>query len=430
MKKKIKNLAATFQTVIYPLTALLAGTMFVCCAYASLGSVLALRLNQSGTPTMISGIILSLYYLGSIIASFNAPKFINKIGHIRSFAIFAAILSICVLGHGFSANRFYWVLLRLGEGYCIGGTTMCLESWINTRANNKNRGMIIAFYMLTSYLGASLGQLFLNIPDANGVMLFMVIAILFSTALIPVSLTTLPAPSISETKSMNYRKLYHISPVGFICCIASGVLVGTFYMLGAIYASNIGLDLKSVSMFMFFGVMGGMLAQFPLGKLSDLTDRRYVLIGIAVFLVILAPVVQFLVLRGGAALIVVTMLLGAGTFTLYPISVSHVNDLINDEERINASGMLILAQNIGLVAGPIVVSAGMSLVGSWFFPAAFAILPILFILFTLKMIKIKPDINYLNVTPTQMIPTAPANTFNELVQNDALHLTQTHLDNK
>lgn len=80
MMRKFKDMAVSFRTVIYPLTALLLGTMFVCCAYASLGSVLALRLNQAETPTTISGIILALYYLGSIIASFSAPKFINKVG--------------------------------------------------------------------------------------------------------------------------------------------------------------------------------------------------------------------------------------------------------------------------------------------------------------------------------------------------------------
>lgn len=417
---KFNALTASLKNVIYPLTALFMGTMFVCCAYASLGSVLAFKLNQSHTPTTISGIILALYYLGSIIASFNAPKFINKVGHIRSFAVFASLLSVLVLGHAFSANRLVWVALRLGEGFCIGSTTMCLESWINTRANNKNRGMIISVYMVTSYLGASLGQLFLNIPDKSGTFLYMIISILFSLALMPVSLTTLPAPSIQTHKSMSYRKGYAVSPVGFICCITSGILVGTFYMLGAIYASNIGLDLKNVSMFMFFGVMGGLLAQFPLGKLSDTMDRRYVLTGIACFLVILAPIVHFMVLKGGYYLIISTMLLGAGTFTLYPISVSHVNDLIPDEERINASGMLILTQNIGLVSGPILVSGGMSLFGPFFFMAAFAIIPALFILFTIKKIKIKPDINYLNVTPTQPIPTAPANTFNELAQDDTL----------
>lgn len=428
--QSIEEYLKSLRALASPLTAFFIGTIFTCTAYGLLSSYLALRLNAQGVPTNYTGIILAVYYVGYIFASLSAYKIINRVGHIRAFSAYISVLSALVLLHALSPNPVYWGILRLLEGYCLGSSMMCLESWLNTRSNNQNRGVIMSMYMITTYLGSACGQLMLNIPDPQGFIIFIVISVLYSVALVPISLTALPSPDITAHKSMSLKRLYGIAPVGVIGCIVSGVMVGSIYTLGAIYAERTGLSMKATSLFMFFTIMGGMLAQFPLGKLSDLTDRRYVLVGIAVFLVILAPVVQFLVLRGGAALVVVTMLLGAGTFTLYPISVSHVNDLIDDEERINASGMLILAQNIGLVAGPIVVSAGMSLVGSWFFPAAFAIIPILFILFTLKMIKIKPDINYLNVTPTQMIPTAPANTFNELVQNDALHPTQTHSDNK
>ena len=297
---------------------------------------------------------------------------------------------------------------------------MCLESWINTRATNSNRGTIIAVYMVTSYLGSSIGQLFLNVPDPTGMMVFVLIAMLFSCALIPVSLTALPAPAIETVKSMDFRKAYKISPVGFVACIASGILVGTFYMLGTIYATKIGLDIRSVSLFMFFGVIGGLLAQFPIGRLSDLTDRRYVLVGISVVLAVLAPLVHFMALYGGWALICSVILLGSGVFTLYPIAVSHVNDLISDDERIQASGMLILTQNIGLVIGPVAVAAGMNLFGPSFFVVSFVIIPLLFVAFTVSQIKRKPDIAYVSNTPTQMQPSAPANasTYTELASGD------------
>ena len=411
---RLQKLASSFKNYIYPLTALFIATMLVCCSYASLGSVFALKLNQMNTPTSVSGLILSMYYLGCVIASFWASKIINKVGHIRSFAVFASMISIFVLAHSFSTNRLYWAILRLLEGFCIGGTSMCLESWINTKANNKNRGSVMSVYMVTSYLGAPFGQLFLNIPDPTGMLLYIIISILFSLALMPISLTKLSAPVIEEHASMSFKKAFDISPVGFICCIASGVLVGTFYMLGTIYASEIGLSLKNVSIFMFWGVMGGMFAQIPFGKLSDKMDRRYVLIGLSGLLIIVAPLAGFLVPMGGWYLILSTILIGSGTFTLYPISVSHINDLVTDEERISASGMLILTQNLGLIMGPILVSAGMSALGPWFFLAAFALIPMCFIAFTIRHIKSKPDINYLSVTPTKPIPTAPTNAFNDL----------------
>ena len=277
---------------------------------------------------------------------------------------------------------------------------------------------MVSFYMVTSYLGAAFGQLLLSVPDSSGMLMYIIISIIFSLAMIPISLTTLSAPTIETHANMPIKRAYEVSPVGFVCCVASGVLVGTFYMLGTIYATSIGLSLKDVSLFMFWGVMGGMAAQIPFGRLSDKMDRRYVLIGISIMLIIVAPLANFLVLQGGTALIISTILIGAGTFTLYPISVSHVNDLVSEEERVSASGMLILTQNIGLVLGPILVSAGMRVFGNWFFLAAFALIPILFVLFTIRHIKKKPDINYISVTPTQPIPTAPTNEFNHLASDD------------
>lgn len=416
----IKSSLASLRAIISPLTALFLGTAFVCCGYASLSSIFAMKLNQSETPTSIAGIILAMYYLGSVLAAVSASHFINKVGHIRVFSAFASLLSALVLAHAFSPNHLYWALLRFGEGYCIGTITMCLESWINTRANNSNRGLIMAVYMITTYLGASLGQLFLIIPDPSGYMLYIMISILFSIALLPVSMTALRVPKIQNYKSMSYRKAYEASPVGFVCCITSGILIGTFYTLGTIYATDMGLAIQDVSMFMFFGVFGGLVAQYPLGKLSDRMDRRYVLTGICAVLVFLAPLIHFMINGGNASLIISTMLLGSCIFTLYPISVSHVNDLISDDERLHASGMLILAQYLGLIIGPIIVSLAMQYIGVSMFAFSFSIVSIGFVAFTFRHIRKKPDINYISNTPTTPIPVAPTQAFNELSQDDTI----------
>ena len=158
----------SLKAAVSPLSAFLTGTAFVCCGYASLNSTFALRLSQDQTPLYVSGFILALYYLGSVLASMTASRFINKVGNIRAFSAFTSLLSALVLTHVFSAEHSYWAVLRLSEGYCIGTISMCLESWLNTRANNKNRGVIMSLYMVTTYLGSSLGQLLLNIPDHTG----------------------------------------------------------------------------------------------------------------------------------------------------------------------------------------------------------------------------------------------------------------------
>ena len=109
---RLKQFTSSLKNVIYPLTALFAATMFICCSYASLGSVFALKLKQLETPTSIAGLILAMYYLGCVVASFSASGIINKVGHIRAFGAFASMLSIFVLAHSFSTDRLYWALLE------------------------------------------------------------------------------------------------------------------------------------------------------------------------------------------------------------------------------------------------------------------------------------------------------------------------------
>lgn len=416
----LKSTLISLKAIISPLSAFLVGTTLVCCGYASLNSTFGLRLNLEHTPMFLSGLILACYYMGSITASMTAYKFINKVGNIRSFSAFTSLLSALVLLHIFSQNLFIWSLLRFGEGYCIGTITLCLESWLNTRATNKNRGLIMSLYMVTTYLGSGIGQLSLNIPNPTGYLIFILLSIIFSVALIPISLTALPAPNIKIFKVMSYRKAFEISPVGFACCIVSGVLVGSFYLLGTIYASGIGLSIKDISLFMFFGVFGGLAAQIPLGKLSDITDRRHVLFYICCALGLIVPAADLMIIKGGWYLIILTMMLGACTFTLYPISVSHINDLVSDEQRVHISGLLILSQSIGLISGPIIVSAGMSLFGADFFMISFFVFPVLFISFTLNRIWKKPDIKYVNITPTAPMPTAPSHAFSDLTTPDTL----------
>lgn len=407
----------SLKTIASPLSAFFAGTGLTCCAFSLLSSILAIRMTANGLSTSETGIVLSLYYAGYILASLSAYKIVNRVGHIRTFCAFISIFSAIVPLHYFSSNPFYWSLLRLLEGYCIGTCFMCLESWLNTRSNNKNRGIIMSMYMVTTYLGSSLGQLMLNIPDRGGMIIYAFVASVFSIALVPISLTALPSPDITAHKSMPLYKLYKVSPVGTIGCFASGFLVGAFYTLGVIYARQIGLDMKYTSIFMFCGIFGGMLAQMPIGKLSDTMDRRYVMLWTSAFLFLIAPWIHLFILKSIIWLALSAILLGCGTFVMYPICVSHVNDQIEDSERVNASGMLLLLQSMGLIIGPIIIAFAMQKWGDIWFLLSYSVVSGCFILFILKQIASRP-VNYINATPTTPMPLAPTHAFNELSTDD------------
>ena len=414
-----KVVFSSLKTVVSPLSAFFAGTGLTCCAFSLLSSTLALRMTSNGIDTAQAGIVLSLYYLGYVVASLTSYRIINKVGHIRTFCAFISTFSAVVPMHYIDINPLFWGALRLFEGYCIGTCFLCLESWLNTRANNKNRGIIMSLYMLSTYLGSSLGQLLLNIPDKNGMVIYAVVAGLFSVALVPISLTALPAPDISVHKSMPLKELYHKVPVGVVGSFASGFLVGAFYTLGAIFAKNMGLSLEQTSVFMFCGIFGGMLAQLPIGRLSDKFDRRFVLMWTSGFLFLIAPWMYYLLGCGMFILAGSAILLGCGIFVMYPISVSHTNDKLEDSERTQASGKLILLQSMGLIIGPIIISAMMQFFGNICFLLSFSVVTGAVIIFTFKQIATK-DVGYVSNTPTAPQPVAPTHVFMHLSENSGM----------
>lgn len=415
MLERLKSL----EKIVSPLTAFFFGTVLTCCAYGLLSSTLALRLAENSNNTFAAGIILAMYYTGYIAASITSYHIINKVGHIRAFSTYISLFSGIVLLHFFSQNLYFWGALRFLEGYCIGSAFMCLESWLNARATNANRGMIMSLYMISSYLGASSGQLLLNIPDPSGVAIYITVSVLLSVALVPISLTALPTPAITVHKNMSLIALYKKTPVGVIGCLTSGIFVGAFYILGAIYAHQMKLSLEETSLFMFFGVFGGMAIQLPIGKLSDYFDRRLVMLFVGGFLFLIVPWVHFFIDSGTVPLIVGALLMGFGTFVLYPISVSHVNDMIADEERVEASGMLILLQSVGMIFGPIIISFFMQEWGPISFVGAYALTAGVFIVFCLRHIMFR-DINYVSPSPTYPIPLETTRIFHKISEDDTL----------
>ena len=170
---------------------------------------------------------------------------------------------------------------------------------------------------------------------------------------------------------------------------------------------------------MFAGILGGMCAQIPVGKLSDLIDRRFVILWANVLMFFVAPWVHVFIDNGTFALTAAAFVLGSCTFIIYPICVSHVNDLIQNEDRVPASGLLIMLQSLGMVIGPIIISVIMQLFGALSFLICLSVAAAGFVIFSFKHIAFR-DIKYIKVTPTAPQPTAPTPVFPSLAEHDSV----------
>ncbi|WP_169543225.1 MFS transporter [Sneathiella aquimaris] len=328
------------------------------------GTLLGLRSKLEGFSTEITGLIMAAYFIGMLLGAMNAARVVASAGHIRSFAAFASIMSVAVLAHLLILNPISWIILRAICGFCMAGMVMIVESWLNERSTNENRGRVLSLYMMTSYLGGGLGQLILPLADPASFELFSVASIIFSIALVPILLTRSAAPKPTKPERMSLKALYSISPVGVIGTFTAGLSNSSINSMGPVFAKSIDMTIAEISFFMASILLGGMLLQFPVGRLSDLFDRRTVMIVVSILTTVASLAIVWASGEQNITFLYLTALIYGGVaYTIYPMSSAQANDLVDKERLVQVSGSLLFAYGLGASSGPIITSQFMAYFG-------------------------------------------------------------------
>src|SRR3546814_14077775 len=110
--------------------------------------------------------------------------------------------------------------------------------------------------MIALYAGQAVGQFLLNLGDTWPALPFIAASILLSLVVIPVALTRIPAPSLPEGGIMRLTRLYRTSPLGFVGAAVTGVMMGAFSGLGAVFARGVGLHTAGTALARKRGVQG------------------------------------------------------------------------------------------------------------------------------------------------------------------------------
>ena len=337
------------------------------------GSLLGLRAPLAGFPDLVTGIIMSSYYFGFVLGARTVPLLVERVGHIRTFTALASLASISALGHAVIIDATAWAVLRVLTGFCNIGLFIIAESWLNAQSTNQTRGQLLGIYIIAMSGSMAVGPLLLNVADPAGTVLFMTASILISLAVVPVSLTTYPAPHFDNPARLSVIELVKSSPLGIAGCFTNGATSGALVWLASLYGTGLGMDVGNVALFTAASIFGGMILIWPIGRLSDRFDRRRILTivaftggGVACLAALFAgpdPLVQ----------IIAVALVGCFVSPLYSLSIAQTNDHLLPEQMVAASSGLLLAAGIGGILGPTIAGATMQAAGPagyFWFPAA------------------------------------------------------------
>ena len=330
------------------------------------GSVIGVRSDEAGFDAALVTVIMAAYFAGFLAGTVYSERALKTVGHIRVFAALASVASSVVLLQAVSITPGTWMITRFLFGACMAGIYVVVESWLNDFATNQTRGRILSVYMIVSMGGVGAGQLLLNINDSTGFTLFIIISVLVSVSLVPITLSASSSPPLTTPESMKLRTLAQRVPTGVVSSFFSGAGAGALLGMAAVYGSRVDMAPGRLSLFLLAPMVGALVFQWPIGWLSDKLPRRGVLFGVGIAAAI-APLLALAVSEKSAIAIAVMFLLGGSMFPFYSLTLAYTNDWLQASEILSASGTLVRINGLGAVTGPLLAGSLMSAFGARFF---------------------------------------------------------------
>lgn len=318
---------------------------------------LSYQMHLVGHSNFMVGAVSTGYYAGIVIGAFHGGKLISSAGHIRAYAAFASLVAAVTLCHSLIADPYAWILFRALGGYSMAALFIVIESWVLIKCTENTRGQVLSLYMVAIYGAQALGQSFMNIGQFDTAIPFIIVTMLTSISVVPLTLAKIEGPLFQEVPAIRLRQLYNVSPSGTMGCLIAGLILGAFYALMPVYLSNINLSVHDISLFMSAVIVGGMALQYPVGRASDYINRSIVTLAACIGLIICSIAIRLAPADHIALLLVLAFFWGGFAFAIYPLSISHACDMLESEKILEATQGLLLAYSVGATLSPTLAPA-------------------------------------------------------------------------
>lgn len=342
--------------------AVVAGLTLLQAAMSALAIVVVLNLRAQGASNAALGLVGSCFSGGLLLGALISPAEISRIGHIRAYALFAAIGTIGALAFSLADDLAIWSVIQCIMGLTAAGLFTSGESWVSDAAPSHQRGAILAFYHMVSKLGAIAGP-FLVAGLSLGLGGFIVVAALFALSLIPVTVTNRSQPLLSTATPFGPRKILKFAPAAAIAAFTAGMVNNAVAQLYPVFAAEFAPARQAGFSAAFNAALlsGAMVGLWPAGLLSDRIDRRLVIAGLAL-IGCAAAIGLFLSASAGSGLgvMVSSFLFGVGSLSYYAVAVAHAADRSAPEQATSMMAGILMIWGLGSVIGPLVSGAVMN----------------------------------------------------------------------
>lgn len=321
------------------------------------GPLDALSGLQEGFTTTEVGILGSSHFFGFFIGCWWAPRLMGNVGHSRAFAVFTSLGAIGILSHMMLVDPTAWALMRVMTGLCVAGCYTIIEAWMQAKLTNQNRGRVMGAYRVVDMGGSLAAQMLISVLSPAAYLSYNLLAILCCASLLPLLLTKASPPETPDAPRLRPMMAIRLSPLAAAGVVVAGLTSASFRMVGPVYGLEVGLSVDQIAFFLASFVLGGALAQLPVGWIADKYDRRWVLIGLSVAAIITSLLAILVGAEMQSLVFGAAFLFGLTTFPIYSVATAHGSDFARTDQMVELSAAFMFLFALGAIASPVVASA-------------------------------------------------------------------------
>lgn len=353
------------RAIYTSIIALMASSLLMVIGNGLLGTLLPLRGRLNGFDATELGFLGSAYFGGMLLGAIGASRAIKAIGHVRVIAACMVLASCSTLIFALSPNIWLWMGMRFVYGFAFAGLYAAMEAWLQGKATNEIRGRVLAVYSVVQYAGWGIGSQMIRLGDLASFELFSIAAVALSLAILPLVIADTDQPELPKSGALRLMEILKDSPIGFVGVLVCGVVSGPFWSLAPPYGSEMGLTPGQIGTLMTMMTAGAALFQIPVGRISDRSDRRKVLLTICFVAMVLEIGLAFAPkgMVSYVGLLTISAILGGLITTKYYVIAAHANDRAPKADAVRISAALLLLFCIGAFIGPTSAAYMMKLFG-------------------------------------------------------------------
>ena len=337
-----------------------------------------LTLKHWGISSSVIGLAASMMGLSAAFTTPFLPRMVNLFGQIPVLRVSLVTLPLAILALPIFQNLYAWFLLRFIIGLAATVIWVLSEIWINSFAEDRTRGRIIAIYTSLLSLGFISGVLIMSFTSVETFGGFYISALLAAVVALPLW-SMKDIGDFEAPKNISFSKYLFSSPI----------LMGSSWMMGFLYAASAGLlpvfalpyvneDYTAASRTVAWLATGELMLPLLIGWLADKYDKRKLMIlltSMAIVTLFLIPIFFYLpMLR-----ILLLFLLGGVTMGFYVLGLTMLGEQYKGQILVSANASFIFFLSIGEILGPPIIGRAMDLFGNSAFGWAMGVISLLFL---------------------------------------------------